>query len=313
MSNPNQPSDPNNPYNSQPEQGYGQDQYSQPQYSQPYGPPPPNQPQYGPPYGYGPPPPNQPQYGPPYGPPPPNQPPYGPPPPNQPYGGQPPYGPPNPNQPYGYGPPPYGQQPYGQAPHGAQMPPVYGGMQGYVVPVNAAGSLATVGRRFGAYLLDALILGFAMGLLGLFTGLSNLANPTFFNFNSAAAVVRGSFWISLVSISIYFAYYTYFYSTNGQTIGKRAVGIRVIRRDNQPLDWNTGLRRTIIILLPSLISTIFSFVLLRNLSAFSQLSTYSVLTSAVSLFSLLDYLWAFWDIEKQTLHDKLANTVVVYA
>ena len=32
---------------------------------------------------------------------------------------------------------------------------------------------------------------------------------------------------------------------------------------------------------------------------------------ALSLVTLLDYLWPFWDRERQTLHDKIANTVVV--
>ena len=83
MSNPNQPQNPNNPYGSQPEQGYGQPQqpqqpYGQPQQPQPYG----QQPQQ--PYG-------QPQT------------------PNNPYGqSQQPYG----QQPYGQQPMAYGGQGY---------------------------------------------------------------------------------------------------------------------------------------------------------------------------------------------------------
>ena len=33
--------------------------------------------------------------------------------------------------------------------------------------------------------------------------------------------------------------------------------------------------------------------------------------AAVNLFGLLDYLWAFWDPNRQCLHDKFADTVVV--
>jgi uncharacterized RDD family membrane protein YckC len=70
-------------------------------------------------------------------------------------------------------------------------------------------------------------------------------------------------------------------SPSGQTIGKRAVGIRVIDfQTGGALGFGRALVR----------------YLMRIVSAFA---------------CLLGYLWMLWDPEKQTWHDKVANSVVV--
>jgi uncharacterized RDD family membrane protein YckC len=70
-------------------------------------------------------------------------------------------------------------------------------------------------------------------------------------------------------------------SPSGQTIGKRALGIRVV-------DFNTG-------------GPIgFGRALLRYVARF---------LSAIAIF--LGYFWMLWDKEKQTWHDKIAGDVVV--
>lgn len=78
------------------------------------------------------------------------------------------------------------------------------------------------------------------------------------------------------------AYYAYFEgSPSGQTPGKRAMNIRVIDYlTGGPIDVGRALIR----------------YLARILSG---------------LAFLLGYFWMLWDPEKQTWHDKLANTVVV--
>ena len=77
----------------------------------------------------------------------------------------------------------------------------------------------------------------------------------------------------------YFAYFEG--SPAGQTIGKRALGIRVIDyRTGGPLGFGRGILR----------------YLGRILS---------------SIPCLLGYFWMLWDREKQTWHDKLCSTVVV--
>jgi len=73
---------------------------------------------------------------------------------------------------------------------------------------------------------------------------------------------------------------------NGQTIGKQALGIRVIRDDGEPLIFATALVREI---------------LGRQLPA--------ALTSG--LYLLIDYMWPLRDPSNQALHDKIGRTFVV--
>jgi uncharacterized RDD family membrane protein YckC len=85
----------------------------------------------------------------------------------------------------------------------------------------------------------------------------------------------------------------------GQTIGKRAVGVWV-RSDatGGPIGVEGGLRRAI---LPALTG------------AASGRGDPAALGALLGLVGLLDALWIFWDDRRQTLHDKLAGSVVLDA
>jgi uncharacterized RDD family membrane protein YckC len=74
------------------------------------------------------------------------------------------------------------------------------------------------------------------------------------------------------------------------TPGKRILGVYVIHTNGTPARAGTMWVRQILIegILWGLLSSIF-------------------------LLGLVPYLWAFWDKEKQALHDKMVNTIVVYA
>jgi uncharacterized RDD family membrane protein YckC len=115
--------------------------------------------------------------------------------------------------------------------------------------------------RFLAALIDGLLLGIVNGLVGR-------GEPD-----------AGTYFIGL---AISLAYFTYFEgSRSGQTIGKRASGIRVVDiNGGGPIGHN----RAVVRWLARFLSTIVFF---------------------------LGYLWMLWDPEKQTWHDKLAGSVVV--
>ena len=119
------------------------------------------------------------------------------------------------------------------------------------------GQLVGFGPRFLAILIDSILLGIVAGILRAF----NLA-PL----------------VSLVDI----AYYVYFWSTTGVTIGNRVMNIRVAKADGSPLDFTTGIIRYV------------GFVI-----------------SVAVIF--LGVLWVIWDPYKQGWHDKMAKTVVVRA
>ncbi len=76
----------------------------------------------------------------------------------------------------------------------------------------------------------------------------------------------------------------------GQTPGKQLVGIRAIRDDGQPASWGRMFLREFVYK-----DIVFGIL--------------SLLTAGIVW--VLEYLWAFWDRDRQTLHDKLAGTVVV--
>ncbi len=176
------------------------------------------QPPYGqgeqpPPYGQG----QQPPYGQ-------GQQPYGP-------GGQPPYGqqPPPP----GYGqypqapPPPYSPPPsYGQYPPsggyaGGPMPPPgpYGAPYG---PLSGLPGLpAGMGQRLGGLIIDWLIVGIPSALIGLAFGAYNQSTTNNYQY--------GSTWgVDLIGLVIGMLYSAYFVGLRTQTLGHRAVGIRVV-------------------------------------------------------------------------------------
>ncbi|MEA2390302.1 MAG: hypothetical protein QOK31_411 [Solirubrobacteraceae bacterium] len=75
---------------------------------------------------------------------------------------------------------------------------------------------------------------------------------------------------------------------NGQTWGKQMLGLRVVRELRGEMNLGTGLAREAV-----------GKQLLAALTA--------------GLYIPLDYAWALWDPERQTLHDKVADTLVVVA
>ena len=174
-------------------------------------------------------------------------------PPSQPPGGPPPPPPGGPPPPPPGGPPPPPPTTYAPSP----------GQPYYASPVAASGPSgprAGFWQRFGAALIDGLLLGAVNSIL--------------------FAVLKGPGYGLGILVSL--TYFTYFEGgPNGQTLGKRALNIRVIDfQAGGPIGYGRGFIRWIG----------------RYVSG---------------LVFLLGYFWMLWDREKQTWHDKFANDVVV--
>jgi uncharacterized RDD family membrane protein YckC len=149
-----------------------------------------------------------------------------------------------------------------QNPYPSQPPPGTDYQPPTLAPTGrASGPRSGFWRRFAAYLLDQIILAIPVVIVVL------IVDQTVGN---------------VVSFALTLAYFTYFEGgPTGQTLGKQALGIRVIDfKVGGPIGYGRGLLRTIARLLSGLV-----------------------------LF--LGYLWMLWDPEKQTWHDKIAGTVVV--
>jgi uncharacterized RDD family membrane protein YckC len=79
-------------------------------------------------------------------------------------------------------------------------------------------------------------------------------------------------------------------TTNGKTVGKRIVGIRVVRAGEEPMTWGRAAMRELVMrgLVIGLIGTI-----------------------TFGIAGILDVLWPLWDKQNQSLHDHGAETWVV--
>jgi uncharacterized RDD family membrane protein YckC len=137
-----------------------------------------------------------------------------------------------------------------QPPPGAGPPP----------GVGPSGPRANFGQRLGAYLIDVIIIVIPIVIL----------------------VVVAKTAGYLIGIVISWAYFTYFEGgSSGQTLGKRALGIRIVDANSGgPIGYGRGFVRQIGRIISGLVC-------------------------------YLGYLWMLWDRERQTWHDKIATTVVV--
>ncbi len=140
-------------------------------------------------------------------------------------------------------------------PAGAPMAP-----PGPMVATGPSGPRAGFWIRVGGYLLDAILVGIVGGVLEV--------------------ALKGPGYALAVIISA--AYFTYFFGDpRGQTLGQRAVGIRVIDANTGgPIGYGRAFVRWIGLIISGWVI-------------------------------LLGFLWMLWDREKQTWADKMATTVVV--
>lgn len=129
---------------------------------------------------------------------------------------------------------------------------------------------AGVWRRFSAMFLDGFILGLlSSALSGMFFRGSVRGDNVDFSFNYFPGLI------------ISFAYYAFFWiEHDGQTIGKKVMGIKIVRQDGKPIDLVTAVTRCIGYLISG------------------------------AVFGI-GYISATFNKKKLTWHDRLAKTYVV--
>jgi uncharacterized RDD family membrane protein YckC len=136
------------------------------------------------------------------------------------------------------------------------------------MPAAATTEKAGFGTRFLAILIDSIGLAIVTGIVA---GILNVGGP-------------GSSGSSGLQTLLGVAYFCYFWSTygKGQTLGMRALNIRVVKTDGSYLD---------------LVGAFLRYV--------------GLVISIVCLF--IGVIWAAFDANKQGWHDKIAGTYVVKA
>ena len=139
-------------------------------------------------------------------------------------------------------------------------------MTSTTMPAAATTEKAGFGTRFLAILIDSIGLAIVTGIIA---GILNAGGP-------------GSSGSSGLQTLLGVAYFCYFWSTygKGQTLGMRALNIRVVKTDGSYLD---------------LVGAFLRYV--------------GLVISIVCLF--IGVIWAAFDANKQGWHDKIAGTYVV--
>ncbi|MFD7260856.1 RDD family protein [Streptomyces sp. NPDC059874] len=186
----------------------------------------------------------------------------------------------------GYPPPP---PPYGGDP--------YGGAGGYGMPDPLAGMppLADFGKRLAARVIDLLIVAIPLFLIQLAVGDRNRYTVETNKGEDVTEIITKSYsgsglLMTLISIVAYVGYDWWFTQKTGQTLGKKAMGMRVaMLNDGSVPQSGASLSRAAVLWLPTLICCFCLWPL------------------ALIVSILVDKPY------KQGLHDKVGKTVVVQA
>ena len=161
-----------------------------------------------------------------------------------------------------------------------------GGPGGRRVPTFASaaaegGLLASIGQRIGARLLDGIIIGLPLTILVFAAS----------DISEDRRTISTPLWVQLVAAAVSALYEIVLIRTRGQTVGKRVLGIKVVRVTDGGLpDWTASVVRYVLPVVPVLIPV-----------------------PGVFLLSVVIYLVAIVHPLRQGWHDRAAGTIVVKA
>jgi uncharacterized RDD family membrane protein YckC len=140
--------------------------------------------------------------------------------------------------------------------------------------------------RFVAVIIDAVILTVAELIidipLALVVGAGSAGVVTGGSISSLPAILAAQGVLTLINLALGVAYEVYFISSRGATLGKMALGLKVIRADGGPVSVGVAFGRYFAKILSGLILGI-------------------------------GYIIAGFDDEKRALHDRICETRVIYA
>ncbi|MGZ8565517.1 MAG: RDD family protein [Actinomycetota bacterium] len=183
--------------------------------------------------------------------------------------------------------PPLPPPPGGLPPQTAWAPPP-------PVPYGPAFNYATFWQRVAATLIDGLLLvpiaiPFLIPLMrdvvdevqrsidtGAPVDATLFASGRFLGFTLAFGIVQYAYQVVMIGVW-------------GATVGKFALSLRVRRSDGSIATWREAFLRPLLQIAISVVGTV----------------------APTGILSLLDNLWMLWDKQRQTLHDKVASTIVI--
>jgi uncharacterized RDD family membrane protein YckC len=140
-------------------------------------------------------------------------------------------------------------------------------------------------QRAGAAIIDGLIITVVamIFIIPLGIGVGSTDSDT------GTAALVGAFLLTLIVFAVVGLFYApvMMSRTNGQTLGRMATGIRVIRAGGEPIT--------------------FGFAALREIVV-KTLLVGAVSSATAGIGYLIDVLWPLWDDENRALHDFVVNT-----
>ena len=159
-------------------------------------------------------------------------------------------------------------------------PPPLGGSYGsYAGGATLVGAAAEWWQRGLAVIIDVVLVGVVSSLFaGSSVERTTVGSTTTFHYRWGSAVLQLVLWT---------VYSGLLSGITGQTLGKRALGIKVVRlTDRAPIGPGLGLLRALV---------------------------HALLWQVCGIPGIVDSLWPIWDAQKQSLHDKVAGAIVVRA
>lgn len=114
-----------------------------------------------------------------------------------------------------------------------------------------------------------------------------------------------------ISVALTIAYYVVFqYMNKGQTIGKKALKLRVVDKDTKkPISILKGLLRSLVVL--SILSGTLCILFLYLFNKDVYFILYSILLSIEGLFTLVTFFLVLYKKDGRGLHDLMTNTMVI--
>ncbi|GEM_PF-645142 len=176
------------------------------------------------------------------------------------------------------------QQPAPQMPTYGAMP--QSNVAYMAVPTDPLGRpYAGWGARVGATLIDGIVILVPTGIIAALS----YSTTTSINYQTGIETTTPHFGAGLfLSLLIPFLYQFLMLGAKGQTLGNMAAKTKVVDMSGAQVTYGRAAGRT------------------GADVAFSLVSSFTI-----GLLSLLDVLWPLWDQKNQTLHDKIAQTLVV--
>jgi uncharacterized RDD family membrane protein YckC len=109
--------------------------------------------------------------------------------------------------------------------------------------IEFAYDIAGIGSRFLAAIIDSLVIGAALLIVGIIIGIVTSRNE----FDGSAVGSLTAAIGAILSFLILWGYYIVFELVwNGQSLGKRAIGLRVVREGGQPITFVSSAIRNLI-------------------------------------------------------------------